>query len=182
MDWKNYETMFLTNSEHVYTWLDSEFSKLRTGRVSPTVLESLKVDAYGDMTPLRDVANISTPEPRVLIVKPYDSSLIKKIEESINANNLGVNPQVDGDKIRISFPPLTEEIRKDQVKKAKTIAEDAKVKIRKIRQLVQDNFKKDDVSDDDKKYFTTCLDKVTKEQNEKIENMLKNKSQDIMTI
>lgn len=182
MEWKIYEQSFLERSKHIFDWLENEFSKLRTGRITSSALEHIKVDAYGELSPINNIANISSPEPRVLIIKAYDASLYKSIAAAINASDLGVNPQVDADKIRLSFPSITEEVRKDTVKKAKTITEEAKVKVRRVRQDVQDEFRKEESSDDDKKYFTTCLDKITKEQNEKIEKYLENKSKEILTI
>ncbi|MGL4948376.1 MAG: ribosome recycling factor [Mycoplasma sp.] len=182
MEWKIYEESFVEKAKHVTDWLNSEYSKLRTGRVTASALDHIKVDAYGEMTAISNIANISSPEARVLVIKPYDVSLNKALAGAINAADLGINPQVDGDKIRLTFPALTEDVRKTTVKKAKMISEDAKVKIRKIRQTIQDEFKKDDLSDDDKKFFVTCLDKITKEQNEKIEKIFTLKSEDIMKI
>lgn len=183
MEWKTYEDSFVNKSKGVLNWLEEELCKLRTGRVLPSALDHIKVDAYGDLQPIKNIANISSPEPRVLIIKAYDPSLYKEIAAAINADvNLGVNPQIDADKIRLSFPALTEDMRKDTAKKAKAISEDAKIKIRKIRQTIQDEYKKEELSDDDKKYFNTQLDKVTKEQNEKIENLLNSKTKEIMSL
>ncbi|MGL4950750.1 MAG: ribosome recycling factor [Mycoplasma sp.] len=182
MEWKVYEQSFIEKSKSVFEWLDNEYSKLRSGRITSSVLDHIKVDAYGELTPIANVANISSPEARVLIIKPYDASLNKNIAGAINASDLGVNPQVDGDKIRLSFPALTEDVRKETVKKAKSISEEAKIRIRKVRQAIHDDFRKDELSDDDKKYYVTCLDKVTKEQNEKIEKSLSSKSDEIMKI
>lgn len=182
MEYKIYEEIFKDKAIAVLDWLQGEYFKLRTGRVSSTILEHIKVDAYDELVPINNIANISSPEPRVLIIKAYDASLYKNIAAAINANNIGVNPQIDADKIRLSFPALTEEIRKDTAKKAKLTAEEAKIRIRKIRQLVQDESKKEELSDDDKKYFTTCLDKTTKEYNEKIEKILENKTKEILMV
>ncbi len=183
MEWKLYEEKFEEKANSAFEWLENEFSKIRTGRVSPSVLEHVKVESYGDLVPLQSVANISVPEARVLIVKPYDVSTIKEIAAGINQANIGVNPQVDADKIRISFPALTEDMRKDLIKKSKMLAEDAKVKIRKIRQDIQDLYKKDiELTDDQKKSYATNLDNFTKKMNAKIEEMLEKKSKDILVI
>ncbi len=180
MEWKLYEEQFIEKSKHVFDWLQDEFGKLRSGRVTPAVLDHIRVDAYGEAQPIKNIANISCPEPRVIIIKAYDPQLYKDIAAAINASDMGINPQIDADKIRISFPALTEDIRKDTAKKAKAIAEDAKVRIRRIRQDIQDKYKKDELSDDDKKYYNTELDKVTKQQNEKIEKMLDEKTKEVM--
>lgn len=182
MEWNFYEKGFSEKADHVIKWLQDEFSKLRTSRITPTALDHIKVDAYGELQPIKNIANISSPEPRVLIIKAYDPSLYKEIANAINTSGLGVNPQIDADKIRLSFPALTEDIRKDIAKKAKAIAEDSKVKIRRVRQTIQDEYRKDDLSDDDKKYFNSELDKVTKKFNEQIEKLLESKTKEILTI
>lgn len=181
-EWKEYETNFKEKSKDVFDWLDNEYSQLRTGRITGAILDHIKVEAYGEPQLIKNIANISSPEPRVLIIKAYDSSLYKDIAAAINASDLGVNPQIDADKIRISFPALTEEIRKDVAKKAKAFAEEAKIRIRRIRQQVQDNYRKEELSDDDKKYFNNELDKVTKELNSKIEKVLEEKTKEILSI
>ncbi|WP_208895084.1 ribosome recycling factor [Ureaplasma diversum] len=183
MDFKPYEKMINSEVEHVYTWIHNEFIKLRTGRASPAILDGLVVDYYGEKTPINQLANISLPEPRVLLIKPYDRSSIKDVAAAINESNLGINPQVDADVIRLTFQAPTEDIRKGLVKKAKAIAEDAKIKVRRIRQDAQDKFKKEvGLVEDDKKYFQTELDNLTKEINKHIESLLANKEKDILTI
>lgn len=183
MELKVYQEKFEEKSKTVFLWLENEYFKIRTGRVSGNALDEIKVDSYGTLVPINNVANISVPEPRVLIIKPYDMSTIKDIATAINNANLGVNPQVDADKIRIAFPALTEDARKELIKKAKIIAEDAKIKIRKIRQEIQDTFKKDDdLTDDDKKSFNIHIDEYTKKANSQIEVILEQKSKDILVI
>lgn len=183
MEWRLYEEKFDEKAKVAIQWMESEFSKIRTGRVSPSILEHVKVESYGELVPLQNVANISVPEARVLIVKPYDASTIKDVAAGINQANLGVNPQVDADKIRITFPPLTEDMRRDLVKKSKVIAEDTKVKIRKIRQEIQDLYKKDaELTDDQKKSYATNLDNFTKKLNSQIDELLDKKSKDILVI
>lgn len=183
MEWKNYEEKFNEKVQVAFDWLESEFSKIRTGRVSATVLEHVRVNSYGEMVSIQNVANVSVPEARTLIIKPYDISTIKDIAAGINQANIGVNPQVDADKIRLNFPPLTEDMRKDLVKKAKVLAEDTKVKIRKVRQDIQDMYKKDnELTEDQKKSYATNLDNVTKKYNSKVETLLEEKSKDILVI
>ncbi len=180
MEWKQYEEQFVEKAKPVFDWLQDEFGKLRSGRITPAVLDHIKVEAYGELQPIKNIANVSCPEPRVIIIKAYDPSLYKDIAAAINASDMGVNPQIDADKIRIGFPALTEDIRKDVAKKAKSIAEDAKVRIRRVRQDIQDHYRKDELSDDDKKYYNTELDRVTKQHNEKIEKMLEDKTKEVM--
>ena len=113
--------------------LKRELTKLRAGRANPGLLDAIRVDYYGTMTPLAQMANISVPEPRLLTVKPWDKSAIKAVEKALRESDLGLNPQTDGDLIRIPLPPLTEERRKEFVKIAKKYGEDCKVAIRKTR-------------------------------------------------
>lgn len=183
MEWKNYEQKFNDKLTPVFNWYEQELAKLRTGKVTAMVLDHIKVDAYGELQPINQIANISSPEPRVLIIKAYDSSLYKNIANAISTSSLNINPQIDADRIRLTFPPLTEEIRKEMTKKAKAISEDAKIRVRRARQEIHDQFKKDqELTDDDKKSYTNNLDKATKSFNEKIEKILETKSKEILTI
>ena len=182
-DWKKYEQLYNEQKDKVLVWTNSEFNKLQTGRASPAFLDSVKVEAYGDLMPINQIANINIPEPRSIVIKPYDKSTLKDIAAAINAANLGVNPQVDADLIRINFPAPTEESRKNLVKKAKEITEQTKVKIRLIRQEMQDLFKKEEnVVDDDKKHFQNELDALTKKINGSIDELFSNKEKEIMKI
>ncbi len=183
MEWKVYEEKFLEKEKNTLQWFESELKKLRSNRVSPSILNDLKINIYDSFMSINELANVSSPEPNVLIIKPYDMSTTKQISASIVLNNVSSNPQVDADRIRLSFPPMTEDIRKSVCKQAKNLAEEAKVKIRKIRQEIQDSFKKEpNNSDDDKKYFNNELDKVTKKINTKIIDILSNKEKEIMSI
>lgn len=182
-DWKKYEEMFNERVKSVFEWMSHEFTKIRVGRADPTILNDILVEAYGEKTKINQIANISVPEPRVLVIKPYDRSLLKDLASAIAAANIGVHPQIDADLIRLTFAAPTEETRKECIKKLKLIAEEAKVGIRKSRQHVQDEFKKDtDVQEDDKKYFQNQLDKVTKEVNKEVEDHLETREKEIMTI
>ncbi len=183
MLWKDYENQFNEKAKSVFNWYEQELFKLRTGKVTATVLDHIKVEAYDELQPINQIANISSPEPRVLIIKAYDPSLYKNIANAITNANMNLNPQIDADKIRLIFPPLTEEIRKEMIKKAKAISEDAKIRIRRIRQDIHDAFKKDEeLTDDDKKNYVTNLDKTTKLHNENIEKILESKNKEILTI
>jgi ribosome recycling factor len=113
--------------------LKRELSKLRAGRANPSLLEGIKVDYYGTMTPLAQMANVGVPEPRLITVKPWDKTQVKAVEKALRESDMGLNPQTDGDLIRIPLPPLTEERRKEFVKVAKKFGEECKVTIRKAR-------------------------------------------------
>lgn len=183
MEWSKYLLEFSNENITIYNWLEIEFSKLRTGRITSQVIDHILVDAYDEKQKISNVANISNPEPRVLIIKAYDVSLYKNIAAAINNSGLNVNPQIDADKIRLSFPNLTEETRKEMTKKAKSIIEDAKIKIRRNRQDINDNIKNDlELSDDDKKNYVNLLDKEIKLTTVKLENMLEVKNKEILTI
>ncbi|GAA5414712.1 ribosome recycling factor [Ureaplasma ceti] len=183
INWKDYESAFNTEVEPIIEWMQHEFGKLRMGRATPAILDGILVEAYGEEMPIIQVANISIPDARTLIIKPYDKSILKDLAGAINGANLGVNPQVDADLIRITFAAPTEAARKDLVKKAKSISEDAKVKVRRARQDIQDLFKKDATAvEDDKKYFQTQLDTMTKAINKDIEEALAKREKEIMTI
>ena len=160
-----------------------ELSSVRTGRANPTMLDRVRVNYWGEMTPLNQTASISVAEGRQLVIKPYDKSTLKDIAAAINAANIGINPQVDADVIRLTFKAPTEDDRKLLVKKAKSLAEDAKIKIRRSRQELQDEFKKDpNALEDDKKYFQNELDVITKNLNKKIDEELVKREKEIMTI
>ncbi len=183
MLWTEYQKKYETKATPIFDWFNLELSKLRTSRITSTILDCIKVEAYGQLTPINQVANIASSEPRVLIIKAYDPSLYKEIGNAINNANLGCNAQVDADKIRVAFPALTEETRKEMIRKAKAISEDAKIRIRRLRQEIHDNFKKDEeLTDDDKKSYVNNLDKQTKIFNEKIEQILEQKNKDILVI
>lgn len=183
INWDQYANEFNTKVEPVLEWMHVEFNKIRVGRANPTILNDIFVEAYDEKTHINQIANINTPEPRILTIKPYDRSLLKNLASAISAANIGINPQVDGDLVRLTFPAPTEESRKECLKKVKLIAEEAKVGVRKIRQDLQDEFKKDpDAVEDDKKYFQTELDNLTREINKKIDLAVDERNEEIMTI
>lgn len=183
IDWKKYENIFHEQTKPVLEWMHHEFNKIRVGRANPTILDDILVEAYDDKTKINQIANISVPEPRILVIKPYDRSLLKNISAAISAANIGIHPQTDSDLVRLTFPAPTEDSRKECLKKVKLIAEEAKVGIRKVRQHLQDEFKKDtEAVEDDKKYFQEKLDTITKEINKVIDKDLEVRDKEIMTI
>jgi len=151
--------------------LAQEFGAIRAGQANPAVLDRLTVDYYGQVTPLAQVASISAPEPRTLLIQPWDASLLKAIEKSILASDLGINPQNDGRVIRLLFPQLTEERRKELAKQVSKLGEEAKVAIRNVRREAVDAFKakkkKSEITEDDlsaaEKEIQTLTDKYVKE-------------------
>lgn len=158
-------------------------ARLRSGRANPAILSSIKCDYYGDKMEITALSSISMPEPRQLLVKPYSREDLKTIAAAISAANLGINPQVEADAIRLIVPPLTEEIRRDIAKQAKALAEEAKVSIRNIRRDVLDLLKEDDsMSDDYKERVEDEVKKVVDEANRSIESILADKQKEIMTV
>ena len=158
-------------------------SRLRSGRANPAILSGIKCDYYGEKMDISSLSSISMPEPRQLLVRPYSREDIKTIAAAIRAANLGINPQVEADAIRLIVPPLTEEIRKDIAKQAKALSEEAKVSVRNIRRDVLDLLKEDDsMSDDYKDRVEEDVQKVVEETNKTIETILAEKQKEIMTI
>lgn len=183
IDWNVLKAQFDKNAQNVFTYLQNEFQKINSGRVNPNMFNQLKVPAYGEMTPLLQLANVQAVDARQLLIKPYDRSLVKDIAKALAESEYKVNPQVNPDCIRIIFAPLTEETRKEAVKKAKEYYNQAVQKLRSVRQDVQAKYKKaPDVSDDDIRYFEDQLNKVTKEANKKLEDIFANKEKDLMSL
>ncbi len=165
--------------------LERELGKIRAGKANPQMLDSVKVDYYGVLTPLAQMSNINTPDPRNILVQPWEKNMLEPIEKAIMAANLGFNPQNDGTLIRISVPPLTEERRKDLVKQVKNEAENTKVSIRNIRREAMDagkKIEKEGAPEDLVKILEHNIQELTKEHTEKIEKMTEAKEVDIMTI
>ena len=174
---------FDKNSQPVFTYLQNEFAKINSGRVNPNMFNQLKVMAYGELMPLIQLANVSAVDARQLMIKPYDRAIVKDIAKALAESEYKVNPQVNPDCIRIIFAPLTEETRRDSVKRAKEYYNQAVQKLRSVRQDVQSKYKKDpSVSDDDIRYFEDQLNKVTKEANAKLEKMFNDKEKDLMSL
>lgn len=162
---------------------EGNLATLRTGRASAAVIENLKCDYYGDMMPITQIAAVKIPEPRQLLIVPYDAGDIKSIVASINASELGINPIVDGKQIRLNFPALTEDRRKELSKKAKVYSEDCKVAIRNIRRDLLEKIKKDDsYTEDTRKKEETEIQKITDQEIAKVDQILKDKTAEIMTV
>lgn len=164
----------------------SEFQGIRAGRANPHVLDKIKVDYYGSPTPLQQVGNITVPEPRVLQIQPWDSTLVKAIEKAINMSELGINPNNDGKIIRLIFPEVTEERRKELVKDVKKKGEAAKVAIRNIRRDANDAFKKlgkgSDVSEDEVEELEDSVQKLTDKYIKEVDKAIDEKSREILTV
>ena len=163
-----------------------EFASIRAGRANPHVLDKIKVDYYGTPTPIQQVGNISVPEARMIVIQPWEKSLIKPIEQAIQTSDLGINPNNDGSVIRLVFPELTEERRKELAKDVKKKGENAKVAVRNIRRDANDSFKKmekaDEMSEDDLKDATEKMQKITDKAIEKIDKAVENKTKEILTV
>lgn len=169
-----------------YDNLLAEFGAIRAGRANPHVLDRITVDYYGVPTPLQQVGNITVPEARMLQIQPWDSSLIKAIEKAILVSDLGINPNNDGKIIRLVFPELTEERRKELVKDVKKKGEGAKVAVRNIRRDANDSFKKlaksSDVSEDEIKELEEKVQKMTDKYIKEIDKAVEEKSKEILTV
>ncbi len=167
-------------------FMESEFATIRAGRANPHVLDKIRVDYYGTPSPIQQVANVSVPEPRMLQIQPWEPSLVKEIEKAINMSDLGINPTNDGKVIRLVFPELTEERRKDLTKEVKKHGENAKVAIRNIRRDANDAFKKlsktDDVSEDEIKDLEDQIQKLTDKYVAEVDKAVETKSNELMTV
>ena len=166
--------------------LEEEYASIRAGRASPHILDKITVDYYGAPSPLQSVANISVPEARVIQIQPWESSLIKEIEKAIMVSDIGITPSNDGRIIRLVFPELTEERRKELVKDVKKKAENAKVAIRNIRRDGNDTIKKsqksNEISEDEAKQLEDKIQKLTDKYVGMIDNVMESKSQEIMKV
>ncbi len=165
--------------------LDSELGAVRAGRANPNVLNRIMVDYYGTPTPIQQVGNVSVPEPRMLLIQPWDKSVLHAVEKAIQVSDLGINPTNDGSVIRLVFPELTEERRKDLVKDVKKKGEGAKVAIRNIRRDGNDAFKKlkgTDVSEDAIKDMENDIQKLTDKYIKEVDKAVEVKAKEIMTV
>ena len=165
--------------------LESDFKTIRAGRANPHVLDKIVVDYYGTPTPLQGVGNISVPEPRIIQIAPWEKKIIKDIEKAIMASDIGITPSNDGSVIRLVFPELTEERRKDLVKDVKKKGEDAKVAIRNIRRDGNEAFKKlskTEVSEDEIKDLQDEIQKITDKYIKDIDVLIDEKSKEILTV
>ena len=166
--------------------LEENFSEIRAGRANPAILNKISVEYYGVPTPINQVAGISVPEARLIVIQPWDASVLKDIEKAILASDIGLNPNNDGKVIRLSFPELTEERRKDLVKDVKKIAEEAKVSIRAIRRdgidEAKDLQKEGLITEDDLKKSEDQIQKLTDKKIAEIDNLLGIKEKEIMSV
>lgn len=165
--------------------LDKEFQKIRAGKASPSMLEGIIINYYGAPTPIEQTANINTPDPRQIIVQPWDKSILPELEKAILNANLGFNPKNEGEVLRISVPPLTEERRKDLVKQAKNEAEQTKVSIRNARRGANDlakSMEKDGMPEDESKKLQEKIQELTDDHIKKVDEILDKKEKDIMTV
>ncbi len=168
-----------------YEYLVSDYMTIRAGRANPHVLDKIRIDYYGTPTPLQQVGNITVPEPRMIQIAPWEKTLIKDIEKAIMASDVGITPSNDGVVIRLVFPELTEERRKELVKDIKKKGEEGKVAVRNIRREGNDTFKKllkEDVSEDEIKLLEEELQKLTDKFIKEIDKLVEEKSKEILTV
>lgn len=166
-------------------FLEGDYNTIRAGRANPHVLDKIRVDYYGTPTPIQQVGNITVPEARIIQIAPWEKSLIKAIEKAILTSDIGINPSNDGSVIRLVFPELTEERRKDLVKDVKKKAEEGKVAIRNIRRDGNDALKKlgkADMSEDEVKQLEEQLQKATDKFIKEVDSLMEKKSKEIMTV
>lgn len=171
--------------DHTIDHLKKELTKIRTGKASPAMLEGLQVDYYGSHVPLHQVANVGTSDARTITIQPWEKGMLAKIEQALFAANLGITPMNDGEVVRLSIPPLTEERRKDLVKQARTVGEDAKVALRHIRHKAIDTIKKEmknGYPEDMGKRKEAEVEKLLQTHSEAIDHLIQAKEKDIMTV
>ncbi|MCP3140442.1 ribosome recycling factor [Pyxidicoccus xibeiensis] len=166
--------------------LRRELQKVRTGRASTAILDGIRVDYYGTPTPLSGVASVNSPEPRLITIKPWEKSVLKEIEKALREANLGINPMNDGEMIRLPFPPLTEERRKDIAKQVKTKGEDHKVAIRNVRrdanEALKVQLKDKKITEDDHKRITEVVQKQTDAGISQVDDIVKKKEKEVMEV
>ena len=166
--------------------LNEKFSEVRAGRANPAILNKVKIDYYGTPTPINQVAGVSVPEARLIVIQPWDMSILKEIEKAILASDIGINPNNDGKVIRLAFPELNEERRKELVKDIKKLAEECKVAIRNTRRDGMDLAKKlqkdGEMTEDELKQAENEIQKLTDKSIEEIDKLLENKEKEIMSI
>lgn len=176
---------FEEKMQKAYDFLLNDYQTIRAGRANPHVLDKLKVDYYGTPTPIQQVGNITVPEARMIQIAPWEKSLIKDIEKAIMTSDIGITPSNDGTVIRLVFPELTEERRKDLVKEVKKKGEDSKVAIRNIRREANDSFKKlakTEVSEDEIKDLEDSVQKLTDKYIKDVDKAIEEKSKEILTV
>ncbi len=166
--------------------LSEQFAAVRAGKANPAVLDRIAVDYYGSPTPIQQIASISTPDARSLLIQPWDGSVLKGIEKAILASDLGINPQNDGRAIRLVFPQLTEERRKELAKQVKKYAEESKVAVRNIRRDAMEKFKaqkkKSEITEDDLKIVEKDMQKLTDDYIKEVDKIAAKKEQELMEL
>lgn len=182
MDYTNIKEK-MDKSINVY---NEKLSEVRAGRANPAILNKVKIDYYGTPTPINQVAGVSVPEARLIVIQPWDVSILKEIEKAILASDIGINPNNDGKVIRLAFPELTEERRKDLVKDIKKMAEEAKIVIRTIRRDGIEEAKKEqkegNMTEDELKQAEDEIQKLTDKSVEEIDKILANKEKEVMSV
>ena len=181
-DYKPYEERM----QKALDFLDAQFNAVRAGRANPAVLDQIAVSYYGTPTPIQQVAAVSTPDPRTLMIAPWDASVLPDIERAITESDLGINPQNDGKAIRLAFPQLTEERRRDLVKQVKKYSEESKVGIRNARRDAMEAFKKQqkasEITEDDLKNMEKDMQKLTDDYTKKVDNATAKKEKELSEI
>lgn len=166
--------------------LEQRLAEIRAGRANPAILNKVKIDYYGTPTPINQVAGVSVPEARLIVIQPWDASILKEIERAILAADIGINPNNDGKVIRLAFPELNEERRKELVKEVKKIAEEARVAVRGVRREGIDDAKtkqkNSEITEDELRNAETEIQKITDNNIEKIDKILENKEKEIMSV
>jgi ribosome recycling factor len=183
------EMMMLDCEERMLKSLDvlkEDVLQIRTGRANPRILDKIQVEAYGGTSPINQLGNVSALDAQCLVVSPWDKSLLKNIEKAILVSNIGITPTNDGERIRLVFPMMTDERRRELVKQVKKMGEDGKVAIRNIRRDVLDSFKKlnknKDITDDAYQGYEVDVDKLTSKTIEAIEKVISDKEKDLLTV
>ena len=181
-EYKVYEDKMKKSIESV----SNDFAAVRAGRANASVLNRIMVDYYGTPTPIQQMAAVGSPDPRTLMITPWDATTLKSIEKAIMTSDLGINPQNDGKSIRLSFPQLTEERRKDLVKQIRKYAEGGKVAIRNIRRDAIENFKKQEknseITEDEMKMVEKDMQKLTDDSCKELDRILENKEKELMSV
>ena len=162
--------------------MEKRFLNVRAGRANPAILDGVMVNYYGTETPLKQLANISIPEARQLMIKPFDKTCLGPIEKGIYESNVGLTPNNNGELIFIAIPELTEDRRKEYVKQAKTMGEEAKIALRNIRQDANNSLKKAEINEDEEKRMTEEVQELISKYNKKVEDRIKEKEEELMTI
>lgn len=168
--------------ENAINSVEERFTSVRAGRANPSMLDDVFVEAYGSKMPLKQVATIFVPEARQISVKPFDKTLLGAIEKAIYEANLGLAPNNNGESVFLTIPPLTEERRKELVKQVKEYAEEGRIRIRNIRKDIIDDIKNDELPEDEERNIVDKLQEVVNDYNKKVEDLTKEKEQDLMEI